>query len=98
MSNNMKAQKLFTNVNSELCIELYRLTDELGVYRVYMVYEDLTKNDSIMLKKWHTLKIDEMTYVVQHWAYLGRRIETDREPFMEKYSIEQPFLPGRRML
>ncbi len=47
----------YTNVNSELCFELYRTGDRLGAYRVYVVIDEETTflTDTVLFNLWSSL-------------------------------------------
>ena len=47
----------YTNVNSELCFELYRTGDRLGAFRVYVAIDEETTflSDTVLFNRWHTL-------------------------------------------
>ena len=95
-STSLMAQKMFKNTNNELCIELYKISDDGGTNLVYMVidYEHpLEKNDSIILQKWHTLKETDKSTCTQKWTSLGKRIEIEKFPCTQVFIKTQPFQP-----
>jgi|GEM_PF-3553826 len=84
-ANNLNAQ-YFNNVNNELCYELYRTTDALSEFRVYIVMdkETIEPNDTALLAQWHKFSKSERINIVQRWAIHGRRIEAERAPYITK--------------
>ena len=94
-SNCLKAQKLFKNINNELCIELYKTDIANGEGLVYMVIDNenpLERNDSLILKKWSSLKQSEQSKCVQKWTSLGKRIEIENFPCYQLIQKQQPFI------
>lgn len=81
-TNNLHAQ-YFNNVNSELCYELYRTSDALSEFRVYVVIdkETIEPDDTVLLAQWYKLSKSEQITIAQHWAMDGRRIEAERKPY-----------------
>ncbi len=77
----------FNNSNNELCLELYRQYDEIGQYRVYMIIDELDEKDQKILSQWDTLDGKTKTTVTQRWTAEGKRIETDRAPFVTKAPV-----------
>jgi hypothetical protein len=89
---NLHAQ-YYNNVNNELCFELYRSTDALSEYRVYMVIDKETTQpeDTVILAKWPSVSLSDRISRAQRWAMLGRRIEIERAPYITKEPrFEQP--------
>jgi hypothetical protein len=82
----------FNNSNNEPSVELYKMNDPLGEYRVFMVLEELSKNDSVFLIKWHTYSASSKSHITQRWSMEGKRIEVERYPYREK-----PFTPPRKL-
>jgi hypothetical protein len=78
-----KAQ-FYTNVNSELCFELYQKSDQLGAYRVFLVIDEETSflSDSSTLKEFSKLDAARKTNVAEQWRRRGKRIEVERAPFI----------------
>jgi len=77
--------QLYTNVNSELCFELYRIGDELGGYRVYIVIDEETtflKDTTEMFGGWNTLGQKEKSNRTEKWRRQGKRIEAERAPYI----------------
>jgi len=74
----------YTNVNSELCFELYRTGDRLGAYRMYVVIDEETTflADTVFLNQWHRLSQGRRSGITQRWAIEGRRIEAERAPYI----------------
>lgn len=86
----------YTNVNSELCFELYRTGDRLGAYRVYVVIDEETTflSDTVLFNRWHTLSRGRRSAITQRWAIEGRRIEAERAP----YITYPPRFPNHRRM
>lgn len=84
----------FTNVNSELCFELYRTSDRLGEFRVYVVIDEESTflADTVLLNQWNTLPRGRRSAITQRWAVEGRRIEAERAPYITR----PPRFPNRR--
>ena len=82
----------FNNSNNEPSVELYKMNDPLGEYRVFMVLEELSKNDSVFLSKWHTYSDAAKSQITQRWAMEGKRVEVERYPYRER-----PFTPPRKL-
>lgn len=84
-TNNLFAQ-YFNNVNNELCYELYRTSDALSEFRVYIVMdkETIEPEDTVLLTKWHKISQSDRIKIVQGWALHGRRIEAERAPYITK--------------
>jgi hypothetical protein len=78
-----KAQ-FYKNVNNELCYELYKKSDQLGPYRVFLVIDEETSfsADSTMLKEFSKLGAARKTSVADQWRRSGKRIEIERAPFI----------------
>jgi hypothetical protein len=76
--------QLFNNVNSELCCMLYERSDAAGAYRVYVVVdkENFEEKDYKILEKWESLNQTERSRVAQRWAIEGKRIESERAPYI----------------
>lgn len=76
--------QFFNNVNNELCFELYRTSDVVGNYRVYVAVdtENFNDIDMVVLKNWSLLNQAQRSKIVQGWGVLGKRIEAEREPFI----------------
>ena len=95
----MKAQKLFKNINNELCIELYK-TDKLnGEGILYMVIDNenpLERNDLLILMKWSKFKQLEQSKYVQNWTSLGKRIEIENFPCYQLFQKLQPFINNKK--
>jgi hypothetical protein len=74
----------FSNVNNELCYELYRTQDALSQYRVFIVIdrEATDPGDTVMLAKWNKFSQTERINIAQSWAIHGRRIEVERVPYI----------------
>lgn len=74
----------YTNVNSELCFELYRTGDRLGAYRVYVVIDEETTflTDTVLFNRWSSLGQGRRSAITQRWAIEGRRIEAERAPYI----------------
>lgn len=74
----------YNNVNQELCYQLYEVLDPLSAYRVCIVIdtETFTKTDSLMLSQWPKLSQFQKQQVTQRWAVEGRRIESERMPYI----------------
>jgi hypothetical protein len=91
----VKAQ-FYTNVNSEICYELYQKLDQIGAYRVFLVIDQETSSlaDSKTLKEFSKLDAARKISIVEQWRRLGKRIEVERAPFisypakMSNYSRE----------
>lgn len=84
MSYNNGYAQFFNNVNQELCYELYRMNDPLSEYRVFIVIDEacFNKRDSLILKDWSGLSLFERQTITQRWAADGRRIESERQPYI----------------
>ena len=90
-----KAQ-FYTNVNSEICYELYQKSDQIGLYRVFLVIDQEMSflADSTMLKQFSKLDIASKTNTIELWRRRGKRIEVERAPFisypfkLKKYGID----------
>jgi hypothetical protein len=82
---NVQAQ-YYNNVNNELCFELYRTRDALSEFRVYMVIDNETTQpeDTVVLSKWQTFALTDRISRAQNWNMLGRRIESERAPYITK--------------
>jgi hypothetical protein len=76
----------FNNVNNELCYELYLTRDALSEFRVYMVIDKETTQpeDTVLLSRWQTIAMPERIAQAQRWNMLGRRIESERAPYITK--------------
>jgi hypothetical protein len=76
--------QFFNNVNSELCFQLYTTGDQLGAYRVYVVVdnETTTMADTVIFQKWNSLSQTDRSRITQRWAMEGRRIESERAPYI----------------
>jgi hypothetical protein len=73
------SSKFFNNVNNELCIFLYESSDPIGPYRVFMVVEEMEKEEIELVFK--QAKSNNLA-VVQRWALEGKRIEIERYPYI----------------
>ena len=60
--------------------------------RTYLVAENLTANDTIILKKWKSLSDEQQTKCVMIWYNQGKRVEIERSPFSGVYTRKQPFI------
>lgn len=83
----------YTNVNSELCFELYRTGDGLGAYRAYVVIDEETTflADTVLFNHWHGLSRGRRSAITQRWSIEGRRIEVERAPYITR----PPHFPNR---
>jgi hypothetical protein len=98
---NLANAQFFNNVNSELCFQLYTTGDKLGAYRVYVVVdnETTTMADTVTFQKWNGLSQFEKSKITQRWAMEGRRIESERAPYISYPPIfpnNNYFLPQPR--
>ena len=99
ISNYCNAQ-YFNNVNNELCYELYRITDPLSEFRVYIVMDEETiaEKDKKIIAGLDSLSQQQKAVVAQRWALEGKRIEVERFPYISyqpvfpknNYFIPQP--------
>jgi hypothetical protein len=82
----------FNNVNSELCYELYRKTDRLSEFRVYIVMDEetITENDKRIIGGLDSLSQRQKSIIAQRWAVEGKRIEVERSPYISY----QPVFPN----
>ena len=85
-----KAQ-FYTNVNSELCYELYHKSDQLGAYRIFLVIDQETSffSDSTILKEFSKKNSAQKSSIVEQWRMQGKRIEVERAPFIS-YPAKMP--------
>jgi hypothetical protein len=76
--------QFYTNVNSELCYELYQKSDPIGPYRVFLVIDQETSSlaDSTNLKEFSFLSLSRKISISEQWRRMGKRIEVERAPFI----------------
>jgi hypothetical protein len=76
--------QFYTNVNSEICYELYQKSDPIGSYRVFLVIYQETSSlaDSSILKEFGTLSLSRKISISEQWRRNGKRIEVERAPFI----------------
>jgi len=84
--------QFFNNSNNELCYELYKTSDALSEYRVFIVIDNIDENDQKMLDTWSSLSYEQRIIIVNRWATDGKRIEAERGPDYINYT---PIFPKK---
>lgn len=91
MASSVSKAQYFMNSNSELIYELYRKSDKVGEYRVFVVIDEETTfySDSLTIKKLHGLPNSSKMKIADQWRLHGKRIEVERAPYIS-YSPRFP--------
>jgi hypothetical protein len=96
LSISLYSQTYFKNTNHEVCMELYITNSGVGDYIVYLVIDEtLDSTDYKIMKKWSTLTSEEKSRCSQHWAQIGKRVESENYPCYQEKLDSNYFKPKK---